>query len=147
MQINIRPAKSKDIQTIEKFQQKLVNCERPFDDGIPKEVIYYDINELYEDDDTILLVIETDKVIGCGFAQVRFNTERNEDYGYLGLMFVEEEYRGQGIAKKLLTNLTDHLKNKNIKDIRLKVYSENKQAIKAYEKFGFKSLFYEMQLK
>jgi ribosomal protein S18 acetylase RimI-like enzyme len=51
---------------------------------------------------------------------------------------VLEEFRGNGIAKQLMETGIEHLKQDGYSEVRLSVYAGN-QAIKLYEKLGFKN--------
>ncbi|WP_096225023.1 GNAT family N-acetyltransferase [Geobacillus sp. FJAT-46040] len=58
-------------------------------------------------------------------------------YGFIYELFVLEEFRGKGIARKLIEAGIEHLKQDGYSEIRLRVYAGN-QAMKLYETFGFK---------
>ncbi len=49
-----------------------------------------------------------------------------------------KDYRGKGIAKEMFEFIKPKLKEKNIEEFYLEVLQENKSAIKAYQKTGFK---------
>lgn len=51
---------------------------------------------------------------------------------------VDEKYRGKGIGTKILESVKEIAKSKECTDLYLTVNQENENAIKAYEKFGFK---------
>lgn len=56
----------------------------------------------------------------------------------VGITYIDKRYRGLGILKKLLDKQKEKLMSKNrIVDIYIQVFSNNIQAIKAYEKLGF----------
>ncbi len=61
---------------------------------------------------------------------------------------VDEENRGKGIGTKLLEYARKFAKEDNCTDLYLTVNKENENAIKVYEKFGFKvkSIAYSMQI-
>ena len=61
---------------------------------------------------------------------------------------VDEKYRGKGIGTKILDNIKEIAKNKGCTDLYLTVNQENENAIKVYEKFGFKvkNIAYMMKL-
>lgn len=53
-------------------------------------------------------------------------------------MYVSQDFRGQGIAKKLIEKLIERVKQiNNIEQINLTVIANNENAKKLYEKFGF----------
>jgi len=53
-------------------------------------------------------------------------------------LFVIEEYRGNGIGKKLVNEVINVCNEENIKMLTLEVRISNKYAITLYEKIGFK---------
>jgi ribosomal protein S18 acetylase RimI-like enzyme len=55
-------------------------------------------------------------------------------------MYVSNQFRGKGIAKKLIEELLKRVeKIKDIEQINLTVISNNHNAKKLYEKFGFET--------
>lgn len=149
MKVKIRSAKSSDIKALDEFQNKLAVYERPFTPTIKREgtIRYYDIEKLISSDKSLLLVAEDDSnLIGCCFGEIRNNEDwsANEFHGYIGLMFTEEKYRSKGVGKLLIDKVLEWLKDKGIKDIRLKVYDKNTKAIDFYKSLGFKNHIVEM---
>ncbi len=59
-------------------------------------------------------------------------------YGFIYELFVLEEFRGNGISKRLMESGMEHFKQDGYSEVRLSVYAGN-QAIKLYEKLGFKN--------
>lgn len=58
--------------------------------------------------------------------------------GYIGMLSVENEYRGLGIAKKLISDSIMLMISKyNCDEITLETEVINKKALKLYENFGF----------
>ena len=51
---------------------------------------------------------------------------------------VDEKYRGKGIGTKILESIKEIAKTRGCTDLYLTVNQENENAIKVYEKFGFK---------
>lgn len=144
-----RPASLKDLTVLAEFLQMLVNAERPFDTTLEEgDLIYYDLKELIERDNSELLVLEVDgKLVGCGYAQIRpaKNYLTYKEYAHLGCMFVLPGYRGQGLNQQLIDALKAWIRSKGVKEVRLEVYTENNAAVRAYEKAGFKQILTEMR--
>jgi RimJ/RimL family protein N-acetyltransferase len=61
-------------------------------------------------------------------------------------MFVEPEYRGQGIIQEIIEGLLQWARSKGVTNFYLDVYGENEAAVKAYEKLGFRQNLVEMRL-
>ena len=61
---------------------------------------------------------------------------------------VDERYRGKGIGTKILESIKEMAKTKGCTDLYLTVNQENENAIRVYEKFGFKvkNIAYMMKL-
>lgn len=57
-------------------------------------------------------------------------------FGFIYELFVLEEFRGNGISKRLIEKSIEHFKQKGYSEVRLSVFAGN-QAIKLYEKLGF----------
>ncbi len=57
--------------------------------------------------------------------------------GYIGMLAVEEKFRGRGIAKKLIGKSLDLMIAKGCDEIILETEVVNKKALRLYEDFGF----------
>ena len=81
------------------------------------------------------------------FSQIRKNVKWavHKELGYIGLMFVEEAYRGQGIAGLMIQDLVNWANKKNVEHIIIQVYEENVNAVNAYRKSGFKDFLMVMK--
>ena len=148
--MNIRIATDSDLDVLNSFQDKLVIFERPFDVTIKKtRVRYYSIKRYLRSEKCVVYVVEDGgKAIGCGLGELKKEEgwSINDYIGYIGLLFIEDGYRGKGYGKELVQKLTDWFKEKKVTDVRLKVYAQNSKAIEAYEKMGFLHLISEMKI-
>ena len=73
----------------------------------------------------------------CGMSELGAVNIKNET-GSLCRIFVEESYRGKGIAELMISKVLEFGFDKlNLVRIELNVYSYNTPAIKCYEKLGF----------
>lgn len=76
------------------------------------------------------------QLIGCIISKVE--THRNVRLrGYIGMLAVEEKFRGRGIAKKLINDSLDLMITKHCDEIILETEVVNKKALRLYENFGF----------
>lgn len=150
MQPIVRKATLNDVPVLLKFEQDLIEAERPMDITIKKEQIsYYDVSKFIKDDDSELFVAElNNEIVASGYAKIKDDRHylKHDKQGYLGFMFVPESHRGNGYNKLIMDALLKWCKSKNIHEIRLDVYDENPSAIKAYEKVGFKKHLINMRL-
>ncbi|MBT2699073.1 GNAT family N-acetyltransferase [Bacillus sp. ISL-40] len=83
-----------------------------------------------------LIAAEGDKLMGwilLGESKDQFTDKLN---GFIYELFVIEEFRGNGISKRLMKTAIDHLKQDGYSEVRLSAFVGNK-AIKLYEKMGF----------
>ncbi len=92
---------------------------------------------LENEKNSIIVAIDDDKAIGM-VGTYQESGEKMKHISYIWGVYVKEEYRGQGIAKKLMEKLLDEImKNKEIEKINLNVNTTQKAAIVLYEKIGF----------
>ncbi|MFJ7637879.1 MULTISPECIES: GNAT family N-acetyltransferase [unclassified Peribacillus] len=85
-----------------------------------------------------LIASEDDNLLGwilLGTSKDQFTEKK---YGFIYELFVLEEFRGNGISKRLIESGMEHLKQDGYSEVRLSVYAGN-QAIKLYENMGFKN--------
>lgn len=150
MKIEIRKATIDDLDTLLVFEQGIIEFERPFDPTLKKEHFnYYDLLEIIENEASDVFVAETKgKIIGSGHVRIKSGENFNsfEKYAFLGFMYVDPTFRGKGVNQKITTALISWAKERGLEEIRLKVYSENQSALKAYEKSGFKPFLTEMRI-
>jgi ribosomal protein S18 acetylase RimI-like enzyme len=153
MKIKIRKAELSDVKIIDTFQNGIGEHERILDYNIKSEgrIRYYtleDIERLIKSEDSVIFIAELNsKPVGCGFGNVQKNYADWSRYKYkgnIGMMFVEKEFRSQGVGGIILEKLLNWFKEKEIKDIRLQVYKNNDIAVNAYRKAGFKDYILEM---
>lgn len=87
--------------------------------------------------DLCLLAFHEGKLVGNIICKVE--PHRNARVrGYIGMLSVEDEYRGLGIAKKLISDSIMLMINKyKCDEITLETEVINKKALKLYENFGF----------
>ncbi len=148
--IVVRQATASDLETLYRFQQGILAAERPFDSTIKDgPVRYYDIPGLLASNEVMFVVAETSaEIVGCGFARIEGAKPylKHSMHGYLGLMYVDPEFRGQPVNRKIIDALKDWCASRGITELRLEVYHGNAAAIRSYEKAGFRSLLLEMRL-
>ncbi|MGI9271075.1 MAG: GNAT family N-acetyltransferase [Woeseiaceae bacterium] len=148
--MKLRPAQPDDLSILLAFEQGVIEEERPCNDAIRKtDVKYYDLDGLIADPNASLQVVELDgRIVGCGYAKLRQSeaTYMHDQHAYLGFMYVEPNFRRQGINKLIIESLISWSRDRGVNDIYLDVYTENGAAVRAYEKAGFTPLLLEMKL-
>lgn len=148
--ITIRIATLDDVPTLLRFEQGVVETERPFDPTLkPHPNSYYNIPRMIEDPLVQLVVAEYgEELVGCGYARIEASKHylRHEKHAYLGFMYVPPAWRGKDINQMIIENLRQWASAKGVTEMRLEVYVKNAAAIKAYEKSGFTKLLLQMRM-
>ncbi len=146
--MNLRPAQLDDLPTLLDFEQRVIAAERPFNSVIVNQGgHFYDLPGLIDDPDSMLMVVETDAILGCGYVSIRQSKPawQHLRHAYLGFMFTLESHRGQGINQCLMDALMRWSQQRGVVDFYLDVYADNASAIRAYEKCGFKTSMISMK--
>ena len=155
---SVREATLYDLTTLHLFEQELIKYERPFASNLKEDPIhYYNIKDLIERKDAILLVVEVKtsgeghagRLIGSGYALIKESPphKQPDQFAYLGFMYVAPDYRGQGLNGVVMQQLIDWSKERGIVEIQLDVFAENQSALRAYEKIGFQPDLLKMRLR
>lgn len=148
--ILIRSATLSDLETLLKFEQGVIEAEKPLDPFLGNgELFYYNIPELISATHIHLIVaISKDEIVGCGYVRHEKSKHyhKNPKHGYIGFMYVKPKFRGQRISALILDNLKNWAKQKELKELRLDVYSNNIGALKSYERFGFTKSLLNMRM-
>jgi GNAT superfamily N-acetyltransferase len=150
MTIALREAIQGDLNKLRVFEQNLIQYERPFASNLREDPIeYYDLFDLIKRPDARVVVAEVSgEIVGSGYALIKRSVEykKPDTYAYLGFMYVIPKFRGQGVNGKIIDYVTQWAKTKNIKELQLDVYAENKSAVRAYSKKKFKPDLLKMRL-
>jgi ribosomal protein S18 acetylase RimI-like enzyme len=148
-EISIRQARITDLETLLVFEQGVISAERPFDPTLTQtNTRYYDLEAMIGVPHIELLVAESGgRLVASGYARIEDAKPylQHTQHAYLGFMYVDPAYRGRGINKMIMEALEKWSASKNISELRLDVYVENKTAIRAYEKTGFMKHMVEMR--
>jgi ribosomal protein S18 acetylase RimI-like enzyme len=73
-------------------------------------------------------------------------THTSGDIGWIGVIYVNDEFRGRGVAQELITMAKEYLASNGCKRIKLLVLDSNKTAVNVYQKLGFQTHDIEMVL-
>lgn len=148
--ISIRVATLDDLEQLKSFEQGVISAERPFDPSLKSDPIsYYNLGEQISAEHIHLVVAEHEgRLIASGYARIEKAKPyvNYSFYSYLGFMYVEPEFRGQGINKLIIDELIRWSQEQGITMMHLDVFAENATAVRAYEKVGFKANLVEMRL-
>lgn len=148
--VHFRRATLDDIPQLLNHEQSVLAAERPFNPIIrDKGAYYYQLDKLLVDEAAYVLVGEVEgNIIATGYVQIRPSKPalRHENHGYLGFMYVDPAFRGQGLNQRVIRQLVEWARQKGISDFYLDVYANNESATRAYEKLGFVPTLMEMRL-
>ena len=148
--ITIRSANLNDLETLLAFEQGVVAAEKPLDAFLGTgKLTYYDIPELITDENTHFIVaISNEELVGSGYIKIENSNSyhKNPEHGYIGFIFVKPSFRGKKISSLVLESLKNWAKEKNLKELRLDVYSNNYNAVKSYDSFGFTKSLVNMRI-
>lgn len=116
------------------------------DEAINKE----ELEELINNEE-IFVAKENNNIVGYVIIKIMEKNNRKMRYRKIleiSNLGVEEKYRNKGIGTELLNFIKNKSIENNCTDLYLTVNEENKNAIKLYEKFGFriKNIAYSMQI-
>ena len=159
--VSIRIATQADLPAIQHLQVKLGEAELPFDQNIDMPGIstshksgyigYVNIDKKLQDKESNYVVVavtseENPKVVGVSYGMIQTDTDWSihEQFGYVGCVFIDVDFRGMGIWPRLLEALEIWFREKQIKQIRLECYCDNLAAVKAYTKSQFRPMQYVM---
>lgn len=90
-------------------------------------------NSLPEKKDYFVWGIEYDNNPIGAFGIKNIKDDSGEYWGYIG----EKQYWGLGIGKTIMADAIDKAKERNLRQLVLKVLDTNKRAIKLYQNFDF----------
>jgi len=130
-----------EIPEINKMLTDLIQDERKnYDSNINEN---YKVQEFYEkfidnEDKIILVARDNDIILGYvyGFIQDNGNLFNNK-IAQLDALFVNEQYRGNGIARSLMKEFINWTREKEVAYVELSVCKDNTNAISLYENEGF----------
>jgi GNAT superfamily N-acetyltransferase len=148
--ILIRAARLEELSELQRFEQAIVSAERPYDPTLRNSgVRYYDIEAILRNPEARFAVAESaNELIGCGFARIEAAKPflDHDLHAYLGLMYVDPRHRGRGINRRIIDDLKDWCRARQVYELKLDVYAGNQAAVRAYEKAGFEGLLLQMRV-
>jgi len=144
--ITIRKAEISDLKVIQEFNNKLCAKEHAdFDVTVNPEFARTESGERYfkssiQNEDRLVLIAEDNNrpigYIAGGIEKVsEFRTI--SDMCEIDNMWIDEEYRSQGIGKQLMNKFQNWTREKGIKRIRIIASYENRKGIEFYKREGF----------
>ena len=160
--ITVREAILSDLPEIHKLQCLLADHEVPFDANIDLRlksskksgyIGYVNMEEKMKDKDTFVVVAvsrgegdDSELIIGVCYGQIKHDEDWSihDVFGYVGCVYIKNDFRGRGIWPEMLKNLETWFREREIKQIRLECYVDNPGAVRAYTKSDFRPVQYVM---
>lgn len=93
-----------------------------------------------------ILLEEDGKILGWAFVYIMFADRHVEPYAYLENVYVEPEYRGQGLGNKLVELAVAEAKEQGCYKIIGTSKMEKIGVHEFYEKHGFKKMGFEFRM-
>ncbi|GAO44887.1 GNAT family N-acetyltransferase [Flavihumibacter petaseus] len=149
-QVQLREATEDDLKILRAFEQGVIAAERPYDHTIrPDPILYYNLEYMLTAPEIRLVIAMAGGIpVGSGYARIEAADRHyllHDRQAYLGFMYVLPEYRGRGINRLILDELSRWATENGVQELRLEVYAGNSNAIRAYEKAGFSQLLIQMR--
>jgi len=94
------------------------------------------IGRLNEESGVMLIAVNDNAVVGCLTAEIKRHPQLRHscEFG----MSVLQKHRSAGVGSALIDGLLEWSRNKRIRRIELKVFSNNLDAIRLYQRLGFR---------
>jgi ribosomal protein S18 acetylase RimI-like enzyme len=99
----------------------------------------YELLDFYSSDSRFCLVAESDKDKIIGFVTGSMIEKRRSawTYGYLAWLGIEPVHEGHGIARRLVSRLTELFITEGARMMLLDTETDNTRAIRFFERMGF----------
>lgn len=146
--IKIRKGTIKDIDKIAEHWYKEDKLESTLEPMYKlrknaKKIIIKELKKKFKKKDFIVFVAEdSKKIIGSFIAWIEkaYELWTMDKMGHLAVAYVEPNYRKKGITRKLLREVINWFKSKDIKFVNGFVVPKNKVARETWKKLGLKDL-------
>ncbi|MTI22491.1 GNAT family N-acetyltransferase [Fulvivirga sp. RKSG066] len=143
--IKIRPGKFRELETILDFQMKM--AEETEGIKLDRDTLFSGIEAVFEDPGKghyYMAVNENDEAIACLLTTPEWSEWRNGTVLWIQSVYVEKEYRGQGVFKQMYQYLQKMVnEDDEYMGLRLYVEVENVAAQKVYKGLGMKDDHYQ----
>ena len=139
--VKVRRAKGRDLEEYAKRLQSVADEGRYLFTETVTEEMKKSLARLFKDKGALAIVAEVGgkrkKIVGS-LTLIRYGHVKKASHVRVLGMLVIKEYRGLGIGTKLIVYALEWVKShEEIEKIILGVFSNNRKALRLYEKFGF----------
>ena len=154
MRIVIRKATQEDLKAIQELNYKLFELEyNNFDPDLNMDWTFSKTGENYFrksiENNTVWVAIDNNKVIGYLAGSIQNKPSYvTKTLAEVDNFYIEEEYRRQGIGKRLVEEFKKDCINKRIEEIKVTASAKNANAKAFYQNNGFDDfeVTYKMKL-
>lgn len=136
----IRQATLADVDNIARFQlQMAMETENK---SLEMDVVRTAVQAVIRDASKgfYLVAVAEKQVVASLLMTTEWSDWRNGDIWYIQSVFVENEFRGHGIFRKMYDQVVELAKQHDVLFLRLYVEVENKRAQQVYEALGMKRM-------
>ncbi|KAJ2547449.1 acetyltransferase [Coemansia sp. RSA 1933] len=140
--IRVRPATKHDVPVILGFINRLAEYEKaaPHEVEATEDLLVQNLFGSHPYAHALLAYTEQDSVAGFALYFFNFSTWKGRPGLYLEDLFVDAEFRGQGVGKMLLGHLAAIAKERGCGRMEWVVLDWNEPAIGFYESLGAKQM-------
>jgi ribosomal protein S18 acetylase RimI-like enzyme len=151
--MDVRPATTDDVEAVLPMVDKIAAMHKEMD--LAKYNYFDDVGGMYrgwladraEDARSVFLVADAGRQL-AGFLIGTVNQEipiyHLEEYGFIHDLWVEEDYRHEGVARQLVTLALERFKAIGVAQVRCDTASANTVARSLFERCGFRPSTVEM---
>ncbi len=150
MEIFIKKAKTKnDAQIANRLLTKLVQYESKINNNIKEDFIVENFYEKRLDDNNCIAIAynEENEALGFLYGYIQKYNANYNAIGFIDAIYIEEKYRKNYIATKLIEYFKKWAIENGSKEMELNVLSDNEIAFETYKHLGFKINKYTMNQK
>jgi len=140
--MELRVAKNDDLDSLMRMGKELYIIEKQFEPMLKfssSKARHKYLQELMNQNALILIVEEKHKAIGYLYAHAEeveyLDTSKLECE--IEVIYIDDEYRGKGLAQQLIDKALYWAKTKNIFRIKAGIYAQNESSQAAFLKCGF----------
>lgn len=144
MYIEIKKANQLNINEANKLLTKLIRDEKKYDSNINEKYVVKHYYENRPKNSVILFAYVDKKIAGYTYGILEDTQTYINKKLLIDALYVEEEFRNNGIATALLNAVEEWGKEQGAKVEELTVCKENEKAFNLYKKFGFDTIVYRM---
>lgn len=143
-EITIRAAELGDLDSLVKFNQGI--ARETEDKELDESVLRGGVQALLADESLGFYTVAVcgDRVVGCLMVTREWSDWRNGVFWWIQSVYVDAEFRRQGIYRRLYEFVKDLSADHNVCGFRLYVEKENTVAQQTYAKMGMHETVYRM---